>query len=131
MCLRSNYCLLSSSQTRVIRRAILLLQHSPRTTSAGRSTAIAKTLCSSSHLLQFDETTSLFAFRIALATLVACLELLPMTMARMNTDELLDRVAAGESSAAAKLLTQHRQRLKRMVSLRIDPRLAPRLDPSD
>ena len=49
----------------------------------------------------------------------------------MDTDHLLDRVARGESSAASALLERHRQRLRRMVQLRIDPRLAARLDPSD
>jgi RNA polymerase sigma-70 factor (ECF subfamily) len=49
----------------------------------------------------------------------------------MDTDQLLDRVAQGESSAAAALLTRHRNRLRRMVQLRIDSRLAARLDPSD
>lgn len=49
----------------------------------------------------------------------------------MDTDLLLDRVAQGESSAAATLLTRHEQRLRRMVQLRFDPRLAARLDPSD
>ena len=49
----------------------------------------------------------------------------------MDTDQLLDRVAQGESSAAAALLDRHRKRLRRMVQLRIDPRLAARLDPSD
>jgi RNA polymerase sigma-70 factor (ECF subfamily) len=49
----------------------------------------------------------------------------------MDTDQLLDLVAQGESSAAATLLTRHQKRLRRMVYLRIDPRLAARLDPSD
>jgi RNA polymerase sigma-70 factor (ECF subfamily) len=49
----------------------------------------------------------------------------------MDTDQLLDRIAQGESSAAAALLDRHRQRLRRMVQLRIDPRLAARIDPSD
>jgi RNA polymerase sigma-70 factor (ECF subfamily) len=49
----------------------------------------------------------------------------------MDTDQLLDRVVQGESSAAAALLTRHEQRLRRMVSLRLDPRLAARVDPSD
>lgn len=49
----------------------------------------------------------------------------------MDTDQLLARVAQGESSAAAALLTRHEQRLRRMVSLRLDPLLAARLDPSD
>jgi RNA polymerase sigma-70 factor (ECF subfamily) len=49
----------------------------------------------------------------------------------MDTDQLLDLVAQGESSAAATLLDRHRKRLRRMVQLRMDPRLATRLDPSD
>jgi RNA polymerase sigma-70 factor (ECF subfamily) len=49
----------------------------------------------------------------------------------MDTEQLLNRVVAGESSAAATLFARHRKRLKQMVSMRIDPRLAARLDPSD
>jgi RNA polymerase sigma-70 factor (ECF subfamily) len=49
----------------------------------------------------------------------------------MDTDLLLDRVAQGESSAAAILLTRHEQRLRRMVQCRFDSRLTARLDPSD
>lgn len=49
----------------------------------------------------------------------------------MDTDQLLFRVAAGESSAAAALLTRHEARLRRMVEMRLDTRLASRLDPSD
>jgi RNA polymerase sigma-70 factor (ECF subfamily) len=49
----------------------------------------------------------------------------------MDTDQLLDRVVQGETSAAAALLTRHEQRLRRMVGLRLDPRLAARVDPSD
>jgi RNA polymerase sigma-70 factor (ECF subfamily) len=48
-----------------------------------------------------------------------------------DTDQLLDRVAQGEPSAAELLMSRHHQRLRRMVHLRIDPRLASRLDPSD
>jgi RNA polymerase sigma-70 factor (ECF subfamily) len=49
----------------------------------------------------------------------------------MDTEQLLDRVAQGDSTAAATLLTRHQKRLRRMVHVRIDPRLAARLDPSD
>lgn len=49
----------------------------------------------------------------------------------MDTDHLLDLVAKGEPAAAATLLTRHKDRLRRMVHLRIDPRLSPRVDPSD
>ena len=51
--------------------------------------------------------------------------------AEMDTDQLLDQIADGQSSAAATLLTRHKGRLRRMVHLRLDPRLAARLDPSD
>ncbi len=44
---------------------------------------------------------------------------------------MLDRVALGESSAASALLDHFRKRLRTMVSLRLDHRLARRLDPSD
>lgn len=49
----------------------------------------------------------------------------------MDTDQLLDCVAAGQSEAAAALLTRHKSRLVRMIQLRLDPRLAARIDASD
>jgi RNA polymerase sigma-70 factor (ECF subfamily) len=49
----------------------------------------------------------------------------------MDTDQLLDLVEQGDPLAAATLLTRHKQRLHRMVQLRLDPRLSARLDPSD
>jgi RNA polymerase sigma-70 factor (ECF subfamily) len=49
----------------------------------------------------------------------------------MDTDHLLNLAAQGDASAATALLTRHRDRLRRMVQLRIDRRLASRLDPSD
>lgn len=48
-----------------------------------------------------------------------------------DTDQLLDRAAAGDDSAVAGLLTKHRSRLRAMVNLRMDPRIAGRCDPSD
>ncbi len=48
-----------------------------------------------------------------------------------DTDELLDRTAAGDDRARGLLLERHRQRLRRMVAVRMDPRLAGRADPSD
>jgi RNA polymerase sigma-70 factor (ECF subfamily) len=48
-----------------------------------------------------------------------------------DTDELLRRAAQGQADAAQQLLTRHRDRLRRMVAVRLDPRLAARLDPSD
>jgi len=44
---------------------------------------------------------------------------------------LLDRAAAGDASARARLLSRHRQKLRNLIALRLDPRLAARFDPSD
>lgn len=49
----------------------------------------------------------------------------------MDTDQLLDRVARGETSAAATLFAKYRRQLRTMVALRISPRLTSRIDPSD
>src|SRR5262245_5167631 len=54
-----------------------------------------------------------------------------MTSADPDTEELLRRSQAGDRHARGALLQRHRKRLKRMVSLRLDRRLAARLDPSD
>ena len=54
-----------------------------------------------------------------------------MTDAPPDTDELLRRTGAGDRDARGELLQRHRQRLRRMIALRIDPRLAARVDPSD
>ena len=54
-----------------------------------------------------------------------------MTEARPDTDELLDRAGRGDPDARGALLQRHRQRLRRMVDVRMDRRLAARLDPSD
>jgi RNA polymerase sigma-70 factor, ECF subfamily len=48
-----------------------------------------------------------------------------------DTDELLCRAAAGSQEAIADLLQKHRPRLRLMVSVRLDPRLNARVDPSD
>lgn len=48
-----------------------------------------------------------------------------------DTDQLLCRAADGDAAAQAELLDQHREQLKRMIAVRMDPRLAARLDPSD
>jgi 4-aminobutyrate aminotransferase-like enzyme len=48
-----------------------------------------------------------------------------------NTEELLGRSQAGDRQARGALLQRHRKRLRRMVALRLDRRLAARLDPSD
>jgi RNA polymerase sigma-70 factor (ECF subfamily) len=48
-----------------------------------------------------------------------------------DTDELLARVGRGDCEARGQVLDRHRVRLRRMVAVRIDPRLAARVDPSD
>jgi RNA polymerase sigma-70 factor (ECF subfamily) len=48
-----------------------------------------------------------------------------------TTVQLLERVAAGSDSAVSQLLINHRPQLRRMISARLDTRLASRLDPSD
>lgn len=48
-----------------------------------------------------------------------------------NTAELIERAAAGDVRALADVLESNRERLKRMVRVRLDPRLRGRLDPSD
>lgn len=49
------------------------------------------------------------------------------------TDEqlLIDRFAQGETDVVSDLLALHRDRIKRMIQVRMDPRLRQRLDHSD
>ena len=54
-----------------------------------------------------------------------------MARAEPDTEALLQRAAQGERAARSQLLDRHYQRLRRMVALRLDPRVAPRVDPSD
>jgi RNA polymerase sigma-70 factor, ECF subfamily len=54
-----------------------------------------------------------------------------MTAQEGSTLELLDRAAEGDVSARTELLTRHRARLRRMVAVHIDRRVAARIDPSD
>jgi RNA polymerase sigma-70 factor (ECF subfamily) len=48
-----------------------------------------------------------------------------------DTDQLLDRAGQGDGAARQQLLARHRQRLRKMIALRLDRRLAARVDPSD
>jgi RNA polymerase sigma-70 factor (ECF subfamily) len=48
-----------------------------------------------------------------------------------DTDHLLEQAAQGDVDARQQLLGRHRARLRRMVDLRLSPRLAARFDPSD
>jgi RNA polymerase sigma-70 factor (ECF subfamily) len=48
-----------------------------------------------------------------------------------DTDQLLDAVRRGDAEARGRLLERHRAKLRRMVAVRLDRRLAARVDPSD
>ena len=48
-----------------------------------------------------------------------------------DTNELLDRAGRGDVPARHQLLVRHRARLRKMVAIRLDRRLAARVDPSD
>jgi RNA polymerase sigma-70 factor (ECF subfamily) len=48
-----------------------------------------------------------------------------------DTEQLLQRVERGDRSARGELLDRHSPRLRRLIGLRLDPRLAARIDPSD
>jgi RNA polymerase sigma-70 factor (ECF subfamily) len=48
-----------------------------------------------------------------------------------NTERLLELVGRGDRQARQELLGLHRDRLRRMVAVRMDRRLAARVDPSD
>src|SRR5690242_957998 len=48
-----------------------------------------------------------------------------------DPSELLRRARQGDAVALGELLARHRDRLRRMVGLRLDRRLQGRIDPSD
>jgi RNA polymerase sigma-70 factor, ECF subfamily len=48
-----------------------------------------------------------------------------------DTDSLMQRASRGDVAAIGELLDRHRDRLRRMVELRMDPRLTGRADASD
>jgi RNA polymerase sigma-70 factor, ECF subfamily len=54
-----------------------------------------------------------------------------MSPSPLDTEQLLDRAGRGDSAARQQLLSRHQDRLRRMVALRLDRRLAARVDPSD
>ena len=54
-----------------------------------------------------------------------------MTRDPSDAEDLLRRAGAGDSQALAELFNRYRDRLRRMVHLRLDRRLQGRLDPSD
>src|SRR5262245_66146669 len=54
-----------------------------------------------------------------------------MTDPETTTDDLLRRAQAGDQAALGALFAHYRDRLRKMVRLRLDRRLHRRLDPSD
>jgi RNA polymerase sigma-70 factor (ECF subfamily) len=48
-----------------------------------------------------------------------------------DEEELIERAARGDPAAREALLNRHRERLRLMVALRMDRRIAARIDPSD
>jgi RNA polymerase sigma-70 factor (ECF subfamily) len=54
-----------------------------------------------------------------------------MTTDPSESSDLLRRAGQGDAQALGQLLGTHRKRLRRMVRLRLDPRLQGRIDPSD
>ena len=50
---------------------------------------------------------------------------------RSDTAVLIDQARQGDAAASAALLDRHRARLRRMIAVRMDPRLGRRIDPSD
>jgi RNA polymerase sigma-70 factor (ECF subfamily) len=54
-----------------------------------------------------------------------------MTADTPTNEALLDAARGGDECALAALVERHRDRLERMVGLRMDPRLQGRLDPAD
>src|SRR6516162_7896917 len=54
-----------------------------------------------------------------------------MPSAHDDSDELVQRLRAGDAAAAAELFEHYRGRLRRMVQLRLDRRLQGRVDASD
>jgi RNA polymerase sigma-70 factor, ECF subfamily len=48
-----------------------------------------------------------------------------------DTEELIERASQGDRAAGHELLERHRGRLRKMVAVRLDRRMAARVDPSD
>src|SRR5437868_5047087 len=48
-----------------------------------------------------------------------------------NTQELLAQAKSGDADAVEQLLARHREAVRRMIELRLDPAIAQRLDASD
>jgi RNA polymerase sigma-70 factor (ECF subfamily) len=49
----------------------------------------------------------------------------------MNPDPLLEQARQGDGAARERLLAEHREAVRRMIALRLDPAIAARVDASD
>lgn len=47
-----------------------------------------------------------------------------------DTEKLIEHARRGDRAARDRLLTQHQSRLRKMIVVRMDPRLEIRVDPS-
>jgi RNA polymerase sigma-70 factor (ECF subfamily) len=54
-----------------------------------------------------------------------------MAPATPDTEQLIEQASQGDAAARQQLLVRHRDRLRTMVRVRLDRRLAARVDPSD
>jgi RNA polymerase sigma-70 factor, ECF subfamily len=54
-----------------------------------------------------------------------------MTAALPDTESLMKRASEGDKLAVEQLLERHRLKLGQMIAVRMDPRMAARVDPSD
>jgi RNA polymerase sigma-70 factor (ECF subfamily) len=54
-----------------------------------------------------------------------------MSVAEPDTEQLIEQARQGDDGARQALLARHRDRLRRMVRIYLDHRLAARVDPSD
>src|SRR3954471_13212600 len=54
-----------------------------------------------------------------------------MALDQLDTEELLNRAGGGDGEARQRLLARQRDRLRQMITVRLDRRLAARVDPSD
>jgi RNA polymerase sigma-70 factor (ECF subfamily) len=49
----------------------------------------------------------------------------------VDTEQLLHQASQGDAAARDQVLVRHRPRLRQAIAIRLDRRLAPRIDPSD
>jgi RNA polymerase sigma-70 factor, ECF subfamily len=72
---------------------------------------------------------------LLVSRVLACAHIVDRTMTitndPSNTDHLLERLRSGDRQALTDLFQRHRNRLRRMVELRIDAKLQGRVDASD